>query len=317
MKGIYSQPGRDPNRLGNGKLFIYLIVLLGVVSVIYQFIREYNSGSDQLLHRDRLRIESIPSSKDAYEHAGDSMMVDLPSMTKDHEYVHHHYFDLSYSEKHEEAEWVAYVITRDRLNGPKQHRYDYFDVDPNIPGGSAQHHDYSGSGYTRGHLAAAADMAFDPIAEQECFYMSNMTPQVKQFNDGIWRELEEDVRDWGRRFKKVYIVTGPVLTTGIIGRIGKTSKVSVPSLYYKVILDADQPELKGIGFIIPNALSDLPLGNFMVSIDSIEHLTGIDFFNGKSKNSIIEELESRVDPLLWPINEQRFMKRVNEWNKKE
>jgi endonuclease G len=103
-----------------------------------------------------------------------------------------------------------------------------------------------------------------------------MSPQLPAFNRGIWKKLEELVRTWAVENNSLYIVTGPVLTTGL-KTIGP-DKVSVPNYYYKVILDYEEPEIKGIGFIMPNAGSSLPLQNFAITIDSVERFTGIDFY---------------------------------------
>jgi endonuclease G len=73
------------------------------------------------------------------------------------------------------------------------------------------------------------------------------------------------------------VVTGPILTKGL-ETIGP-DKVSVPKYYYKVILDYTEPSIKGIGFILPNEGSKENLENFALSIDSVESVTGIDFFN--------------------------------------
>jgi endonuclease G len=54
--------------------------------------------------------------------------------------------------------------------------------------------------------------------------------------------------------------------------------VSIPNYYYKVILDYHQPEVKAIGILMPNAASSETIQHFAVSVDSVEHLTGIDFF---------------------------------------
>jgi endonuclease G len=56
------------------------------------------------------------------------------------------------------------------------------------------------------------------------------------------------------------------------------NKVSIPNYYYKVILDYSEPNIKGIGFILPNVGSKENLQNYAVSIDSVERFTGINFF---------------------------------------
>jgi endonuclease G len=222
--------------------------------------------------------------------------------------VHHRHFSLSYAEDYEQAEWVAYELTREELDAPRVPRHDWFNADYNVRTRSAFHRDYSGSGYTRGHLAPAADMGFDTLAMRESFYMSNISPQVRAFNNGIWRELEEQTRDWVRDAGRLYIVAGPILHKGLDKYIGE-NRVAVPEYFYKVLLDPDEPDIKGIGFVIPNSLSEKPLMDYAVSIDSVERLTQLDFF------PLLDNLEGVLELESWSTNERRFRTRVNEWNK--
>ncbi len=230
--------------------------------------------------------------------------------------ISHEFYTLSYSEKHEQAEWVAYQLTRESLQVPNVDRSNNFRPDPKVSKASASGRDYASTGYERGHLAPAADMAFSETAMSESFLMSNMSPQISNFNGGIWRELEETVRDWAYRFGHVYVVTGPVLTRGIREKIGD-NKVSVPDLFYKVILDYSGSEHKAIAFLMPNEVSDKPITDFAVSIDQVEEITGIDFFPEIITTDLAEErLERRFNPALWEVNEKRFKLRKEEWNKR-
>jgi len=239
----------------------------------------------------------------------------LPTSTTG-EVIKHSYYALSYSERHEQAEWVAYELTRESLYIPNVERTGNFRPDPKVRKASASIRDYKGSGYDRGHLVPAGDMAFSRDAMSETFYMSNMSPQIRNFNSGVWRELEENIRDWGKKFKHLYIVTGPVLTEGIRDQIGGND-VSVPELYYKVLLDLSEPEIKAIAFLIPNEVSTKHLSEFAVSINRVEELTGIDFFPKLLRDGEEEELESMNDIRLWPINSSRYDQRVDKWNKRK
>jgi len=229
--------------------------------------------------------------------------------------VRHTHYTLSYSEDHEQAEWVAYELTEQSLKVPNVPRAKRFNPDPMVETRSAHHRDYTGSGFSRGHLAPAGDMAFDKEAMQESFYMSNMSPQKSGMNGGIWNELEETVRDWAYHNDQIYVVTGPVLTNDhIIKTIGKTSKVAVSDLFYKVILDYKKPEVKAIGFLIPNEVSDKPLTDYVVSVDSVEAVTGIDFFAGAFDDADEAKLESSVSIRKWKFSDKRYMLRVDKWN---
>jgi len=201
--------------------------------------------------------------------------LELPAIKQTDVIIRHLGYTLSYNEKHEQANWVAYELTADETHKTVNRSND-FQPDNAVKTGSATNEDYQGSGYDRGHLAPAADMEWSEQAMEESFYYSNMSPQVPGFNRGIWKKLEEQVRQWAIENRDIYVVTGPVLENNL-QTIGP-HKVSVPRYYYKVILDYTEPELKGIGFILPNASSTLPLQNFAVTIDSVEHLTGLNFF---------------------------------------
>ncbi|MBK8969703.1 MAG: DNA/RNA non-specific endonuclease [Lewinellaceae bacterium] len=224
--------------------------------------------------------------------------------------VRHTYYTLSYSEDHEQAEWVAYELTRERLNKNWVERGSSFRPDPDVRTESATPNDYRGSGYDRGHLVPAADMAFNDLAMNETFFMSNMSPQVRGFNGGVWRELEECTRDWARQFEKLYVVTGPILSRRALGQIG-FSKVTVPPGYFKVLLAPDQH--RAIAFVLPNEISTNPLMEYATTIDKVEELTGIDFFP-QLLSGLDEELEGSLDKSAWQVDNRRYNKRVKEWN---
>jgi endonuclease G len=70
---------------------------------------------------------------------------------------------------------------------------------------------------------------------KESFYFSNMSPQVPSFNRGVWKKLEEKVRDWAVIYDSILVVTGPILASDL-KKIGP-NEVCVPKAYYKVIID--------------------------------------------------------------------------------
>ncbi|MEZ4909676.1 MAG: DNA/RNA non-specific endonuclease [Saprospiraceae bacterium] len=226
--------------------------------------------------------------------------------------IHHSKFSLCYDEKREVSSWVAYFLDRQSLNKPNFPRSGYFTPDPDVPTRSATHGDYSGSGYTRGHLVPVGDVSYDTLAMRESFYMSNITPQTRGFNNGVWKELEENVRDWTYTCDGLYIMSGPIFS-GHTKNIGK-NEVSVPSAFYKVLLQYNEKGSKGIGFIIPHEVSNQPLQSYVVSIDSVETITKIDFFNNLLPDDKEESLESSYQLSKWKISDARFRLRVTKWN---
>ena len=210
-----------------------------------------------------------------------------------------HYL-LSYDEQHEQAEWVAYELTPSEVKGSYD-RTDNFRRDPKVETGSATLADYRGSGYDRGHLAPAADMSYSRTAMSQSFYLSNMTPQEAGFNRGIWRQLESQVREWTRNNGSIYVATGPVLSGRYKEEIGPND-LSVPTHYYKVILDYDrQAESKAIAFIMPNEKGEQSLKEYATTIDAVERRTGIDFFHELPDNTE-NKLESSVSTDKWTVS---------------
>lgn len=207
-------------------------------------------------------------------------------------------FHLSYNEEHEQANWVAYILTKDEVKRDRVDRTDNFRSDENVTTVSASPEDYRGSGYDRGHLAPAADMHWSRQSMTESFLMSNMSPQEPGFNRGIWRELEEKVRDWAVDNEKIYVVTGPVLKN-VRKRIG-ANRVSVPPYYYKVILDISPPEYKGIAFLLENKESRQDISKYAITIDELEKFTGYDFFHYVDVADI-EVIEANTDLSLWGL----------------
>lgn len=198
----------------------------------------------------------------------------LPTSTT-HEIIEHEFYTLSYSEKHEQAEWVAYELKKNQLSHSNLER-PYFIDDPEVDSGSASWKNYKRSGYDKGHLCPAGDRRFSRKAFDETFYTSNISPQLNDFNAGIWNKLEQKTRYWAAKYDGVYVVTGGVLTNNL-ETIGNEN-VSVPEYFYKILLDNSRGEYKVIAFLLPHEDSERPLNKFVVSTDKIEQMTGINFF---------------------------------------
>lgn len=209
--------------------------------------------------------------------------------------VSHSYYTLSYNKVCKEPNWVYYLLTDSMVLNKGQERTNRFLVDKSVPGGSASTSDYTKSGYDRGHLCPAADMGFNARAMEESFLMSNITPQAPDFNRGIWKELETDVRDWALKNHRLIVIAGPVFRDDK-GTIG-SDKVVVPGYFFKIIF-ASEGTPRMIAFLIPNARTDRPVADFAVSVDKIENLTGYDFFS-QLPDEEENKLESNVTLTGW------------------
>jgi endonuclease G len=210
----------------------------------------------------------------------------LPTSTTG-QIIKHDGYNLSYSEKHEQAEWVAYSLDKKDL-GYTNRKRPYFIKDPKVKTSSADWRNYKKSGYDRGHFCPAGDRRRTKESFDETFYTSNISPQKHNFNAGIWNKLEQKTRYWAQKYNHLYVITGGVLENNL-KTIG-SEKVSVPNQFYKILLDYTKPEIKAIAFLMPHQESKKPLYDFVVSIDELEQKTGIDFFY-----NLPDELEDRLE----------------------
>ena len=227
---------------------------------------------------------------------GDTNVFFLPSSTTG-QIVHHKGYSLSYNEKYEQAEWVAYELKEEHLSNTNYKR-PYFEIDQAVKTKAAHWKNYKQSGYDKGHLCPAGDRKYSMEAHDETFLTSNISPQLHEFNSGIWNSLEQKVRYWAQKYDGVYVVTGGVLN-GELPTIGE-EKVGVPNYFYKVILDYNSSTPKAIAFLIEHEKSDKPLYHFVVSIDTIEHLTGIDFFPALN-DEVEDKIEASTNYKKWSL----------------
>lgn len=218
----------------------------------------------------------------------------MPTSTTGAIVAHNHYM-LSYNEPYEQSEWVVYLLKKSHLTYDDRRR-PYFIEDPKVKTKSADWRNYKGSGYDRGHLCPAGDRRFTKYAYNETFYTSNISPQNREFNAGIWNELENKIRQWVKRDGVLFVVTGGVLENGL-DEIGEED-VDVPRFFYKIITKGGLKNPKTIAFLMPNEPSRKSIKQFVVSVDSIEELTGIDFFH-ELPNGIEEKLEREIKSTDW------------------
>ncbi|WP_413999474.1 DNA/RNA non-specific endonuclease [Flavobacterium sp. W1B] len=218
----------------------------------------------------------------------------LPTSTTG-QIVNHDYYTLSYNEKSEQAEWVAYELKKNYIK-KNNFKRPFFIEDPKVITRSADWRNFKKSGFDKGHLCPAGDMQFNKKAYDDTFYTSNIAPQDRAFNGGIWNRLEQKVRYWAEKYDGVFVVTGGVLAPSL-KTIGK-ERVAVPEFFYKVVLDNSRGNFKMIAFLIPNKKSEKPLYDFVVSVDRIEGMTGIDFFPALD-DKIGNELEKSTDYRSW------------------
>ncbi|MBQ8046965.1 MAG: DNA/RNA non-specific endonuclease [Prevotella sp.] len=179
---------------------------------------------------------------------------------------------------------------------------------PNDPDLDSQYHftadPYSGSGYDHGHIIPSADRAYsyNSQANTQTFYMTNMQPQVNGFNGYVWANMEKIVREWNNNnFRDtLYVVKGGTIddNANIIRYLGSgRNKIPVPKYFFMALLCKNQDPgnggYKALGFWIQHQSSSTKdLRPYVVNIDELERLTGIDFFC-----NLPDDIENAVESL--------------------
>ncbi len=211
-------------------------------------------------------------------------------------------YTLSYHRGKATANWVAWRLDSSWIG--TTNRQDDFRPDTTLPAGWYQvlDSDYSGSGYQRGHMCPSGDRTNSIPNNSATFLMTNMVPQISENNTGPWEEFESYCRTLAQQGNELYIFTGPA---GNIGTIAQ-GRVVVPSVTWKVVivlpngsddLSRVNKGTRAFGIVVPNQLPldvNAPWRNFRVTVNTVETLTGYDFFNTVPKNTQ-ELIERRRD----------------------
>ncbi|WP_074976191.1 DNA/RNA non-specific endonuclease [Zhouia amylolytica] len=273
------------------KKYMYRVLLALVMIGFFLFEKYYDANASAVSEKNS-NNEFIIDSGDIS--SPESFRDFLPSTTTN-TIIHHNFYSLSYNEDHEQSEWVAYELKKEHLTNDDRKR-PYFEMDSEVGTGSAHWQNFKNSGYDRGHLCPAGDRRFSIAAYEETFLTSNISPQNHQFNSGVWNRLEQQVRYWAEKHGNLLVITGAVLTDGL-ATIG-SEKVSVPEQFYKIVFKQSDVGYEVITFLIPHEASEAPLDTFIVPVDTLESLTGIDFFY-RLKDEVEFKLESELKKQPW------------------
>lgn len=212
-------------------------------------------------------------------------------------FVKHTFYEIGFNTKYHLPAWTFYSLTKEHLALASLNRKGSFVKDPALKAVQAKSSDYSSSGLDKGHMVPCEDMSFTETSMQETFYYSNCAPQTTELNRGEWKMLEELSRNWAKEFGEVIVISGPVFKNPM-KTIGET-KIPVPNEFYKIIVRHDQQHYKAICFVLPNVSTPISgIQNYVCSVDSVEKLTGLNFFSDLP-DTIEEQFESSFNQKDW------------------
>jgi len=183
----------------------------------------------------------------------------------------------SYNWVTRQPNWVAWHLTAEHVDGTFERQGNPFHEDLEVPEPRAYNSDYRGTGWSRGHLCPAADNKWDPTAMYESFLLTNVCPQDRALNSGVWNQIEISCRRWAKKYGDVYIVSGPVFLNRMHETLGP-NRVVVPEAFFKVIVCLNGPHPKGIGFICRNNDGNRRKDLHVNTIAQVERVTKYTFF---------------------------------------
>lgn len=226
--------------------------------------------------------------------------LELPGAKPGISVIEYSGFRVGYDSQVKLPAWVAYELTDSEVRNRVADRSGLQfqpDYDAGVP--QAEDRDYRRSGWTRGHMAPAADFRWDADALQETFQFTNCCPQIEYMNNNSWAALENRVRDWAVEYGSVYVVTGPILGDIVNGYIG-LNRIPVPDAFYKAVLAWDGRTYKSAAFVMHNTDLPQPYDECSMTVDNLEELLNLDLFQALP-DDIESAVESVVDRHFWGI----------------
>jgi len=299
---------------------IKVVSLIITIVFVVLAVMGYSQNAETELAKLNAEINNLNKRRDSILDVVEKIKLDqlktrliefgLPELKDGEELICHSAFCLVYDEEHEMAKWTAHIVSRDIVTGGINRTND-FRTDSLIKTGSAEEADYflkeekddgtikyDGFGYDRGHLAPSADFRWSAIALSESYYYSNMSPQLPAFNRELWADIESFVREYvyNNPNQDLFVVTAPVLKDDLPKQVRSKNNISIPEYYYKIVVDLQNS--KGIAFLVSQNNLDYPIESYVVTIDSIEKITGINYYPKISSDEEIL-IENRSDISLW------------------
>ena len=204
-------------------------------------------------------------------------------------------YSMLYDKKYKMAYWVAYPLHSSYIGSSG--RSDAWAFDPSIAqSGQVNLSSSFGGGYDRGHQIPSGDRTATRDLNATTFYYSNMTAQVSSMNQGIWNNLEQQVRTWMSQSDTLYVVTGAGIKTATDQTITYSKGSAIPKYYYKALAMKKGDNYYTIAFRIDNKI--IPTGNnfnsYRVNVSDLEKETGFSFFPKLAK-----EAKETIDNTIW------------------
>ena len=279
-------------------LWLVLIVLVvGITAIIYLGYRQFTQPSQA----PAAATANAPAGTEPAHWAGKYYYAGMPRPAPSFPYAitveTNIGYVVGYCEEEEDPAWVCYrLIKVDSFQAPP--RPQGFEPDMRTRA-RVTPHDYTGSGYDRGHMAPnyAIAICYGSQAQLETFLMSNIVPQRPNLNRRVWENLEQtEIKEYAQRYRQLWVIDGPVFKPGARRlRHG----VEVPDACYKIMVEEERGRPKVLAFIMPEEVAGTESpAQFLSSVSEVEKETGLDFFS-ELPSDLQRKLEAETARAMW------------------
>lgn len=226
-------------------------------------------------------------------------------------------YALSYNAARGGANWIAWNLNATQFGSAE--RCECFTPDPALPTGvyAVTDRDYTGSGYSRGHMVMSEQRTATLQENAATFYLTNILPQAQANNGGPWLDFENHLSDLARGGKEVYVIAGGEYAPNA-PTLNNANRVAIPSWTWKIAVVLERREglddvqsLRDAEVLairtpnrtepgVPGSVSGISgqWESYRTTVDQIETATGYDFL--AALPDWIEAAEERgaADPAL-------------------
>jgi len=274
-----------------------LLLIIGIV--IYCVLANENNATRFDIFGKSSTLQSIPKDSVCL-----TKQMGIPKTTTlQNELIFKHAgFTVSYNPLWKLPNWVAYEVNNQEAAESIPRYFDIVSDPDDTAKNSATADDYAQTKWKMGFMASPTDMKWNESAMEAAYYTSNICPQNKYLNMGVWKDLEQHTRVLAHKKDCIYVVCGPLVSSQP-KTIGK-NKIAVPDGFFKVLLQEDKGQWYAIGFRFPNANCRKPLSAYAISVHDLQDITKMDFFSDLP-DTIENQIEKQIDLKQWELGAKR------------
>lgn len=196
------------------------------------------------------------------------------------DYIVRDNYTMSSNEFTKFSDWIAYTVTAETIGSGCSRNWK---ADPYLDDSETlEPDDYDGAhdalSTDRGHQVPLASFC-GTDSWKETNFLSNITPQKSELNQGPWKRLEDRVRSLAKSGEEVYVLTG-TLYTHVMPAMPEADEFHVvPSGYWKVIAVKEGSTVSTASFVFDQgAARATNYCDYKTTINIIQSLSNLKLF---------------------------------------